>query len=208
MIMNKILISVAALCMLASCGNSGTATEKTDKAMTVEEVIMSRRSIRKYKPQPVEREKMEKIALCGINAPNGQNKQSWEIRITDNPEFISAITDAYLKIYPEAAQDSNFVNIFRNAPTVAFIANDTAYELSQIDCGLLGGNMVLMAHAMGIGSCCLGSPVRFLKSAKGMPFLKELGFSQGYNLLYAIGFGYPDEEPAAKPRSTDKVKFL
>lgn len=35
--------------------------------------------------------------------------------------------------------------------------------------------------------------------------MKQLGFSEGYELLYAIAFGYPDEMPAAKPREVSKV---
>ena len=39
-------------------------------------------------------------------------------------------------------------------------------------------------------------------------YMKQLGFSEGYELLYAIAFGYPDEMPAAKPREVSKVKFV
>jgi nitroreductase len=53
------------------------------------ENIMSRRSIRKYKPEAVKRSVMDKILECGINAPSGMNKQSWEIRVLDYPATIS-----------------------------------------------------------------------------------------------------------------------
>ena len=103
---------------------------------------------------------------------------------------------------------ADFRNMFNNAPTVVFIANDPAYDMSQIDCGLLGENMILSAWSMGIGSCCLGGPVRFMKSPAAAEYMKQLGFSEGYELLYAIAFGYPDEMPAAKPREVSKVKFV
>ena len=61
------------------------------------ETIMARRSIRQYKPQPVGRDTMQIILNCGINAPNGQNKQSWAIRVVDNPEYINGITEIYKK---------------------------------------------------------------------------------------------------------------
>lgn len=98
--------------------------------------------------------------------------------------------------------------MFRNAPTVVFIANDPSYDCSQIDCGLLGGNMILTAQSMGIGSCCLGGPARFMKSPEATEYLKKLNFSEGYELLYCIAFGYPDESPAAKPRNEGKVQFI
>ena len=93
----------------------------------------------------VNRDTMQIILDCGINAPNGQNKQSWEVRVVDNPDFINGITEIYKKENPKAAEDPKFKNMFRNASTVVFIANDPSYDLSQIDCGLLGENMILSA---------------------------------------------------------------
>ncbi len=184
------------------------ATEQQPTENQVIKTIMERRSIRKYKPQPVGRDTMQVILNCGINAPNGMNKQSWEIRVVDNPEFINGVTALYTKANPKAAEDPSFKNMFRNAPTVVFIANDPSYDCSQIDCGLLGGNMILSAQSMGIGSCCLGGPARFMKQPEAAEYLKMLNFSEGYELLYCIAFGYPDEAPAAKPRNAEKIKFI
>lgn len=57
----------------------------------VVETIMARRSIRKYKQQPVEKDKLQQILECGINAPNGMGRQSWEIRVVDTPELLAEI---------------------------------------------------------------------------------------------------------------------
>lgn len=192
----------------ASQKENATAAESPDLSEAVIKTIMERRSIRQYKPQTVNRDTMQTILTCGINAPNGMNRQSWEVRVTDNPDFIDGVTELYKKANPQAAEDPSFKNMFRNAPTVVFIANDPSYECSQIDCGLLGGNMILAAQSMGIGSCCLGGPVRFLKSPEAADYLKKLNFSEGYELLYCISFGYPDEAPAAKPRNAGKVQFI
>lgn len=210
----KFLLAGASLMFCCSCGTqvqkeSEATSANESKENAVIENIMSRRSIRKYKPQAVNRDTMQVILNCGINAPNGQNKQSWEIRVVDNPEFINGITEVYKKKNPKAAEDPNFKNMFRNAPTVVFIANDKSYDLSQIDCGLLGENMILSAWAMGVGSCCLGGPTRFMTSTpEAAEYLKMLDIPQGYELLYCIAFGYPDETPAAKPRKTEKIKFI
>lgn len=159
----------AGMFVLCSCTSQGSQQKEvvTDSVSVsqvdpVIETIMSRRSIRKYKPEAVEREKMQTIVECGINAPNGMNKQSWEVRVVDNPEFINGLTEIFKKENPKAAERPGFQNMFNNAPTVVFIANDPAYDMSQIDCGLLGENMILSAWSMGIGSCCLGGPVRFM----------------------------------------------
>lgn len=174
----------------------------------VVETIMTRRSVRQYKPQAVEREKMQTIVECGINAPNAMNKQPWEVRVVDNADYINGVTELYKKANPKAAEDPAFKNMFRNAPTVVFIDHDTKSESSPFDCGLLAENMMISAWSMGIGSCCLGSPARFMKTPEAAEYLQKLGFSEGYELLYCIGFGYPDEAPAAKPREAAKVKFV
>ena len=174
----------------------------------VVETIMTRRSVRQYKPQAVEREKMQTIVECGINAPNAMNKQPWEARVVDNADYINGVTELYKKANPKTAEDPAFKNMFRNAPTVVFIGHDTKSESSPFDCGLLAENMMISAWSMGIGSCCLGSPARFMKTPEAAEYLQKLGFSEGYELLYCIGFGYPDEAPAAKPREAAKVKFV
>lgn len=81
--------------------------------------------------------------------------------------------------------------------------------MSQVDCGLLGENIILSAWSKGIGSCCLGSSARWIKdSPSAKPYLDKMGFSEGYELLYCIALGYPDETPEAKPRTMDKIKYM
>lgn len=213
--LKKMMGGLCLMCAVAGCSapaaKDATTSETNTKDGTnaVIENILSRRSIRKYLPQAVNRDTMQIILNCGINAPNGQNKQSWEVRVVDNPDFINELTEVYKKENPQAANEPGFKNMFRNAPTVVFVANDGAYDFSQVDCGLLGGNMMLSAWSMGIGSCCLGGPARFMTdSPAAAEYLKKLDFPEGYKLLFCIAFGYPDETPAAKPRNAAKVRFI
>lgn len=94
------------------------------------------------------------------------------------------------------------------APVVLFVACDESYDLSQVDCGLWGGNVMLAAHSMGLGTCCLGGIARFLNSPDGAPFLRRLDLPATHRLLYAIALGYPAESPAPKERDTSKIVFL
>jgi len=210
--MNALKYFWGALCALSFIGCSVPASQEVNAGEgknPVIETIMSRRSVRKYQPQAVNRDTMQLIVECGINAPNAINRQAWEIRIVDNPAVIQKLTDLYVKENPKEAENPNFKNMFRNAPTVAFIANDTSFAYSPVDCGLMAENMILSAWSMGIGSCCLGGPARFMKSnAEANEYLKQMGFSENYELLLCIGFGYPAETPAAKPRDVSKVKFM
>lgn len=201
-----LFLAVAALMSAACCQTSNSEAEAVDN------VIMSRRSIRNYKQIPVSRDTMQVILEAGINAPNGQNRQSWEIRVVDNPDTMSEIKAAMSAANPNVpmAGDS-----FRNAPVMVFIAADTSYDFSLLDCGMLSENMVLSAWSMGVGSICLGSPVRFLdgsESIRSNPEIRKvmdkLGFSEGYQLVLCVGFGYPLESPDAKPRDESKFRFV
>ena len=99
--MKKSIVILGILgCMLAGCQNKSQETMPAQQENPVVKTIMERRSIRKYQPQPVEREKMDLILQCGINAPNGQNKQSWEVRVVDNPELLEAMKEAMAKGHP------------------------------------------------------------------------------------------------------------
>ena len=206
----KTLLGILGVASLVSCTTPSQQEIKTDvRNNAVIETIMTRRSVRKYQPQAVNRDTMQIIVECGINAPNAINRQAWEIRVVDNPEVIMKLTYLYVKDNPKEAGNPNFINMFRNAPTVAFIANDTTFAYSPVDCGLMAENMILSAWSMGIGSCCLGGPARFMKSnPEANKYLQEMGFSENYDLLLCIGFGYPAETPKAKPRDAAKVKFM
>lgn len=202
----KLLIGLCLACVM-SCNQAETKQDMSDKNQVVE-TIMARRSIRKYKPQAVNRDTMKMILECGINAPNGQNLQSWEVRIVDNPQIMAQLTEAMVAANPGV--DAEYVKgCFRGAPTMVFIANNPSYDFSPIDCGLLAENMILSAWSYGVGSIALGSPVRFInKIPMTDPIIEKLGFSEGYNLILCVGFGYADEAPAAKPRDFGKVKFV
>ena len=206
----KTLLGILGVASLVSCTTPSQQEIKTDvRNNAVIETIMTRRSVRKYQPQAVNRDTMQIIVECGINAPNAINRQAWEIRVVDNPKVIKKLTDLYVKDNPKSAENPSFINMFRNAPTVAFIANDTTFAYSPVDCGLMAENMILSAWSMGIGSCCLGGPARFMKSnPEANKYLQEMGFSENYDLLLCIGFGYPAETPKAKPRDAAKVKFM
>lgn len=201
----------AGLLALSSCapqGSTQTAETTPTSGNAVIKTILARRSIRKYTTQPVEREKLELIVRCGINAPSGMNRQPWEVRVVDQAGYIDSLTALYVKANPKAAEDPSFRNMFRNAPAVIFIASPSDGS-GQLDCGLLGENMVLAAQSLGLGTCCLGGPIRFMKDApEAASYLSRLGFSEDYTLLYAIGVGYPDESPEAKPRDASKVRFV
>lgn len=207
--MKTLLTFALATLMFASCNQPKEQNAETESSNdTVTELMMSRRSIRNYKDSLINRETLDEILKCGVNAPNGKNLQAYEIRVL-SPALIDSITSAVVKDNPRIGEREGFKNIFVDAPCVLCIAYDTTYDMSQVDCGLLGENIILSAWSKGIGSCCLGSSARWIKdSPSAKTYLDKMGFSEGYELLYCIALGYPDETPEAKPRTMDKIKYM
>ena len=158
--------------------------------------IMARRSIRKYLDKPVEHEKLETIALAGINAPSGMNRQPWIVRVVEDQKLIADVNQAAGR------------SLFYDAPALICVCTP-ANGRGELDAGLLGENMMLAAQSMGLGTCCLGGPVRFLLSnEKCKFFLDRLDIPADYKLNYILAIGYPNEQPDAKPRDASKVKHI
>jgi glutathione peroxidase-family protein len=175
------------------------ATIEADMQMEVNPVLsnmMARRSIRKYLNKPVEHEKLEAIVKCGINAPSGMNRQPWIVRVVEDQKLIADVN--------QAAERS----LFYDAPALICVCTP-ANGGGELDAGLLGENMMLAAQSMGLGTCCLGGPVRFLVSnEKCKFFLDRLDIPADYKLNYILSIGYPNEQPDAKPRDASKVKYI
>ena len=205
----KQFVLVLALCITALL--SVWLITESQKSSVVE-VIESRRSIREYKDVPVEREKLQTIAECGVWAPSAMNRQEWEVRIVDNKQWIDDCTAAYLKSIEGTDKAKHmitptFKNLFRNGSAVIFVAAPEGL-FSGVNIGMLGQNMMLAATELGLGTCCLGSVQMIFAEPAMAEYLTSLGFTEGYKLSYALAVGYPDEEPEAKPRDLTKIKFV
>lgn len=206
----KQVACLLALCVTALLG-VWLVTE-SQKKIGVISAIEARRSIRAYKDTPVEREKLQLIAECGVWAPNAMGKQNWEVRIVDSKEWIDGATAAYLKAVEGTGKvdymlTPTFKNIFRNASAVIFVGAPDGLFAGE-DVGCLGQNMMLAATELGLGTCFLGSAQMMLADPAMEEYLQSLGFSEGYKLRYALAVGYPDETPDAKPRDMSKIKFV
>lgn len=202
----------AVVCLLGSCCSATENVQNEGSENPVIDAIMARRSVRYYTDTPVERNILQKIAECGVNAPNAMNRQDWEIRIVDSQEYFNAVTEIMKDGNPFMGKtdDPRFRNGFRNATAAFFIAcpDDEAGMFLQ-NVGLMSGNICLAAYSLGLGTCVMGGPAMMMNTNEAVkPYLDRLGFSEGYKLRVVIAVGYPDETPEAKPRDLGKVKFV
>ena len=204
------------VCLLALCVTAllsvWLVTESQNKSGVVA-AIEARRSIRAYKDTPVEHEKLQLLAECGVKAPSAMNRQEWEVRIVDSKAWIDDCTATYLNAVEGTGKADymknapGFKNIFRNAPAVIFVAAPEGVFAGE-NVGCLAQNIMLAATELDLGTCFLGSVQMMFAEPAMKERLQSLGFSEGYHLRYALAVGYPDETPEAKERDMSKIKFV
>lgn len=207
------LIMIAGL-LLAGCNTEKTqnSTPEQDTTNVVTETIMARRSVRHYTSQTVSRDTLQKLAEYGVNAPNARNMQEWAIRIVDDQQYLTGLTQVMKAAMPAFVNDEDpkFRNGFRNAMAVIFVAApDDEHGMNLINVGALCQNICLAAQSMGLGTVVMGGPTMFMTSnPEAKPYLDRLNLPEGYQLRICVGVGYPDEEPEAKPRDLSKIEFV
>jgi nitroreductase len=214
----KSLLLAAGAMALVSCGQQpATAQEaaEVDKAAVVIENIMTRVSVRQFTNEPVAKADLETILKAGLQAPSAMNKQDWQVRIVTNQDMLNALSDLMMNTeMGKAMKERNGgKNAFANAPAVAFIAaeaGDGATPWSQIDTALLCENMLLSAHALGLGATYQAAPARMINdSTEAKDYLKTtFGFPENAELVNIIIMGHPAETPAAKDRDQSKGRII
>lgn len=113
------------------------------------ETIMSRRSIRRYRHEPVPEAKIDKLLLAAMNAPSAGNQQPWHfVVITDR-----IILDAIPRHHP-------YAHMLHDAPAAILVCGDENLEVHKgywvQDCSAAVENLLLAAHALGLGAVWLG----------------------------------------------------
>ena len=162
--------------------------------------MKTRRSIRKYKPDMIPENVLNRIIEAGTYAATGMGKQSPIIIAVTNKE----IRDKFSKMNAEImGVDSD---PFYGAPVVLIVLADKARPTYVYDGSLVMGNLMLAAHAEGIGSCWIHRAKEEFESAEGKAFLKSLGIEGDYEGIGHCVLGYTDgEEPKAMPRKENYV---
>jgi nitroreductase len=152
--------------------------------MSLVDVVLSRRSVRRYEQKNIPKDVLDRILEAGRQAPSAMNRQPWH--------FI-VLTDS--KIKKELSK--GFFN--RHIKNSAFTVVGCAYtglidrKWSTVGTSIALQNMVIAAWAMGVGSCWIGD----FKEEK----VKQLlGIPDKWKVVALVSFGYPAEKPKPKRR--------
>lgn len=167
---------------------------------TAIENMLSRRSIRKYKQDPVPDEILNKILEAGTYAPTGMNRQSPIIIAVTNRELRDRLSRMNARVM---GTDSD---PFYGAPVVLVVLANREVRTAVYDGSLVMGNLMLAAHELGIGSCWIHRAREMFDSEEGKAILKELGIQGDYEGIGNCILGYADgPAPFARPRKENYV---
>lgn len=165
------------------------------------ECIETRRSVRAYLPNAVPEEKLERILHAGLYAASGMGRQSAMILcVTDK-----ALRDRLMRMNA-AIMGTPEKDPFYGAPCVLVVLADRSIPTAVYDGSLVLGNMMLAAHAEGLGSCWIHRAREEFDSDEGKAILHDLGVKGDYEGVGHLIVGYADgAEPEAKPRREGRV---
>lgn len=167
-------------------------------------LIQNRRSVRKYKPDMVPKDVIEQIVTAGTYAANGMGKQSAIIVAVTNKE----LRDRLSVMNQEIGGWKKGFDPFYGAPVVLIVLADKNWVNCVYDGSLVMGNLMLAAHALGVGSCWIHRAKEEFESAEGKAILKSLGIEGEYEGIGHCVLGYPDGPlPQAAPRKKNFVFY-
>ena len=167
--------------------------------------MKARRSVRKYKPELPPREALEKIIEAGLYAASGKGLQSSMIvAVTDK-----ALRDRLMEMNRMIGGWAEGFDPFYGAPAVLLVLADKSSANHVYDGSLTMGNMMLAAHALGLGSCWINRAKEEFDSDEGKEILRELGITGEWEGIGHCIVGIPEGDlPEAKPRKEGRVVWV
>ncbi len=167
------------------------------------EAILTRKSIKSYKPDMVDKETIDKIIAAGLNAPSGLNKQAAIILAVTNKEVRDELSKINMGKDPFHRADP-----FYGAPVVLVVLADKSVPTYVYDGSLVMENLMLAAHALGLGACWIHRAKETFELPQGKELLKKLGIEGEYEGIGNCIIGYPEVEPEKKPRKENRVYYV
>lgn len=167
--------------------------------------MLTRTSVKKYKPDPVAKELLDQIIEAGTYAPTGRNLQSPIILAVTNTQVRDELSKLNAKVLgvPEGTDP------FYGAPVVLVVLANKACNTRVYDGSLVMGNLQLAAHALGLGACWIHRAKETFEMPEGKALLEKLGIEGEYEGIGNCIVGYPDGEiPAVKPRKENWVYYV
>ena len=182
--------------------------------MDAMQAIYERRAVRSYTTRRVDPEMIRTLIDAAIQAPSAVNQQPWAFVVIQDSRLLERLSARskqlmLAQVKPGSAlwehsgmlKDPAF-NVFYDAGTLIVVCAARGDWPANEDCCLAAQNLMLAAHALGLGTC----PIGFAREALNEPDAKrELGIPADHSVVMPIIVGYPREHPAATPRRVARI---
>ncbi len=171
----------------------------------VMQAILTRRSIRKFKDDPIPRDILEMVLQAGYYAPSGHNMQTWRFTVIENQDKIKELKKATIET---AKQNNVYCYGFENPACIVLISNDERNQNGCQDASCAAENIFLAAHSYGIGSVWL-NPLMTLRNEEPVKsLLDEFGIPKNHKVWSMVALGYPLAEGTPLAKKKDVVYFV
>ena len=185
------------------------------------EAIITRRSTRNYRPDPVEKEKIDRILEAGRQAPSGGNNQTGHFFVIRNRDVLDRLirmtetafarmeitenTYASMKHSIAASRKGGYVFCY-NAPVLIVAANRKDYGNNIADCACALENMMIAANALDLGSCWINQLKWLNEEPDIVEYLRDLGMKEDERVYGAVIIGYPATDSGLPNRNLMALK--
>lgn len=182
--------------------------------MEVIDAIHQRRSVRRYLDRDVETEAVRKIIDAAIQAPSGLNQQPWAFAVFHGHQRLKDYSNRakryLISHYPTTFEPHPRTQLYEDPDYDMFYGAGTLIVIYAIpgkldaaeDCCLAAENLMLAAHALGLGTC----PIGFARPWLDLPETKRmLDVPEHYHAIFPLVVGYPDGEPEPVPRRSPEI---
>jgi nitroreductase len=167
------------------------------------EIIRTRRSYRSYQPEQITDEQLNAVLEAGTYAPTSRGLQSPFIVAIQNEDLKARLAKMNAEIMGVTT------NPYYGAPTyvLVFVPSDAPNGIQ--DASLVMENMMLAAHAQGLGSCWIHREREMFATEEGKELMQQWGLPEGLVGIAALALGYPNGEPSpAKPRKEGYTRVI
>lgn len=186
---------------------SQTGAQKSE-ITSVRDAIYKRRSIRRYRPDPVSLDQVHTLLAAAAQASGVLHEDPWEFAVVQDKDLLKSLSDDVKESVnkevkarmPELSEESDF-NVFYNAGTLIVIYSRNQEPFAGADCWLAAENLMLTAYAEGLGTCVIGLAIAALNS---LQWKSRLGIGENSIAIAPIIIGVPEGNvPAASGKKPE-----
>ncbi len=190
-------------------------TNQTNYFEEMMNAINRRVSVRKYTPLVLSKEVVQTLLDAATRAPTAMHQEPWSFIVIQDRRLLKKISDCAKPLFIQklhlhdtsiASRTSHFTepdfNIFYDASTLIVICADESLPFAQADCWLAAENIMLVASAMCLGSCVIGSALEALNTES---IRSELAIPADVKAIAAIIVGTPESCPVPTQRRDPRL---